>query len=67
MRRNGQFALHHFLLADDRDRLGHSAMSAQMSGLPESGHGWTIYAHLPWAGCGLTNPHLLHAVKTIGP
>jgi hypothetical protein len=26
--------------------LGHSAMSAQMSGLRESGHGWAIYDHL---------------------
>jgi hypothetical protein len=24
-------------------RLGHSAISAQMSGLPESGHDWAIY------------------------
>src|SRR5262245_47007704 len=28
-------------------RLGHSAISAQMSGLPESGHGWTIYDYTP--------------------
>ena len=26
-----------------RVKLGPSAMSAQMSGLPESGHGWAIY------------------------
>ena len=26
------------------DKLGHSAMSAPVSALPESGHGWTIYA-----------------------
>jgi hypothetical protein len=25
-----------------RVSLGHSAMSAPVSGLPESGHGWTI-------------------------
>jgi hypothetical protein len=30
-----------------RVRLGHSAMSAQMSDLPESGHGWTIYEYTP--------------------
>jgi hypothetical protein len=28
-------------------KLGPSAMSAQMSGLPESGHGWAIYEYTP--------------------
>jgi hypothetical protein len=28
-----------------RVRLGHSAMSAPGSALPESGHGWTIYEY----------------------
>jgi hypothetical protein len=28
-----------------RVRFGHSAMSASMSGLPESGHCWTIYEY----------------------
>jgi hypothetical protein len=27
--------------------LGHFVMSAQMSGLPESGHGWAIYQYTP--------------------
>jgi hypothetical protein len=29
-------------------RLGHSAMSAPVSALPESGHGWTIYEYTSW-------------------
>jgi hypothetical protein len=30
-------------------RLGHSAMSAPATALPESGHGWTIYEYTPQA------------------
>jgi hypothetical protein len=45
----GRAALRDFNPAYDRFgvKLGHSAMSAQMSGLPESGHGWTIYEYTP--------------------
>jgi hypothetical protein len=31
-----------------------------MSGLPESGHGWAIYEYRPRQGRDLTKPHLLH-------
>jgi hypothetical protein len=31
-------------------RIGHPAMSAPMSGLPESGHGWAFYEYAPSKG-----------------